>query len=218
MNVKSGRYWFVFHIVAALSAAAIWYFAPQAPIPRSTRALFVKWTHKALQQIGIESRPDDKNASSLPPSKNTTPDKASNAGKEAKAEKVEKAEKSDDAFTMTPAQRKKKYDELTKKLEARRIQVLRENLNRSPEGKRALAAVKAFKELGAKVEELKKRYGETDSRVMARRGDLLKLKDEVRRTNEEYKKWKEKHPDKLMKPEDDEIYRKIFGERRLYKN
>ena len=31
-------------------------------------------------------------------------------------------------------------------------------------------------------------------------------------------KWKEKHPDKLMEPEDDEIYRKIFGERRLYKN
>ena len=117
---------------------------------------------------------------------------------------------------MTPAQRKKKYEELSKKAEARRLQILRENLTRSEEGRKALAAVKAFKELAAKVDELKKKYGETDSRVTSKRGDLLRLKDDVRRTNEAYKRWKEKNPQKFVVPESDEEYRKIIGERQLY--
>jgi hypothetical protein len=133
-----------------------------------------------------------------------------------KAEELAQAEKADDAIAMTPAQRKKKYEELSKKAEARRLQVLRENLTRSAEGRKALAAVKAFKELAAKVDDLKKKYGETDSRVVSKRGDLLKLKDEVRRTNEAYKKWKERHPDQFIVPEADEEYRKIIGERQLY--
>ena len=133
-----------------------------------------------------------------------------------KVEELAQAEKADDAIAMTPAQRKQKYEELSKKAEARRLQVLRENLTRSAEGRKALAAVKAFKDLAAKVNDLKKKYGETDSRVVSKRGDLLKLKDEVRRTNEAYKKWKERHPDQFIVPEADEEYRKIIGERQLY--
>ena len=38
----------------------------------------------------------------------------------------------------------------------------------------------------------------------------------MRRTNDAYKKWKEKHPDQFIVPEADEEYRKIIGERQLY--
>ena len=282
MSVKSGIYWPAFLIVATVSAAAVWRYAPAVPLPPEARAFCVKWTHMALQMTGLEERraaredskdvrlkndvshsTDDKQQTTVDkqpaPKPNTsaqkpkTPSqkleakdpkpKARNQKQETRNKKQEvrrqkpearnqkpetqsapapraaelrQAELAEDALAMTPAQRKVKYDELTKKAEARRKEIMRENLSKSPEGQKALAAVKEFKELAEKVEALKKKYGETDSRVVAKRGDILRLKDKVRSTNEAYKKWKEQHPDKFTPPEADEIYRKIIGERQLY--
>ena len=269
MSTKNSIYWPVFLIVAALSTAAVWKFAPVAPIPDDCRAWCVKMVKRATQgaakgnpgtDIGrtsaVESRtaqeatpsspapaarpetvPSPKNDSvgrgvpastqsvgrsprdrrpGVAESSSPPPAPTAKVPAQTKAEELAQAEKADDAIAMTPAQRKQKYEELSKKAEARRLQVLRENLTRSAEGRKALAAVKAFKDLAAKVDDLKKKYGETDSRVVSKRGDLLKLKDEVRRTNEAYKKWKERHPDQFIVPEADEEYRKIIGERQLY--
>ncbi len=274
MSAKNSIYWPVFLIVASLSTAAVWKFAPVAPIPDDCRAWCVKMVKRVTRgaakgnpetDVGrmsaVENRMSGETTSSSPASaarpktaplsstvaqKNDAagrgvPDSTQSAGQsprdrrpreaesssptpapiakapaEVKTEELAQAEKADDAIAMTPAQRKQKYEELSKKAEARRLQVLRENLTRSAEGRKALAAVKAFKELAAKVDDLKKKFGETDSRVVSKRGDLLKLKDEVRRTNEAYKKWKERHPDQFIVPEADEEYRKIIGERQLY--
>jgi hypothetical protein len=282
MSVKSGIYWPAFLIVATVSAAAVWRYAPAVPLPPEARAFCVKWTHKALQMTGLEEGSAKDEESKAVQLKNdagqstddklqTTADKqpvlkpetsaqkpktqsqkleakdprpkarnqkpaAINQKPEVRRQKPEtrnqkpetksapapraaelrQAELAEDALAMTPAQRKVKYDELTKKAETRRKEIMRENLSKSPEGQKALAAVKEFKELAEKVEALKKKYGETDSRVVSKRGDILRLKDKVRRTNEAYKKWKEQHPDKFTPPEADEIYRKIIGERQLY--
>ena len=262
MSAKNSIYWPVFLIVASLSTAAVWKFAPVAPIPDDCRAWCVKMVKRVTRgaakgnpemDVGrmsaVENRMSGETTSSSPASAarpktaplRGVPDSTQSAGQsprdrrpreaesssptpapiakapaEVKTEELAQAEKADDAIAMTPAQRKQKYEELSKKAEARRLQVLRENLTRSAEGRKALAAVKAFKELAAKVDDLKKKYGETDSRVVSKRGDLLKLKDEVRRTNEAYKKWKERHPDQFIVPEADEEYRKIIGERQLY--
>ena len=266
MSAKNSTYWPVFLIVAALSTAAVWKFAPIAPIPDDCRAWCVK-TVKSVLKGRARNEPkgtgtvkedirrptaDGRMSAETPPSAPATVQKNDPAGRQSldpqsagrsprerrpggaessspapaarpvaaaaqtKVEELAQAEEADDAIAMTPAQRKKKYEELTKKAEARRLQVLRENLTKSAEGRKALAAVKAFKEFAAKVDALKKQYGETDSRVVSKRGDLLKLKDDVRRTNDAYKKWKEKHPDQFIVPEADEEYRKIIGERQLY--
>lgn len=259
MSAKNSIYWPVFLIVAALSTAAVWKFAPVAPLPDDCRAWCVKMAKRVTRgaakgnsgtdggrMSAVESRmsaettprppaaaaypqaaPSSPSAApapaarpqAAPSSPSTVPAPAARpvaVPAQAKVEELAQAEASDDALAMTPAQRKKKYEELTKKAEARRLQILRENLTRSEEGRKALAAVKAFKELAAKVDELKKKYGETDSRVTSKRGDLLRLKDDVRRTNEAYKRWKEKNPQKFVVPESDEEYRKIIGERQLY--
>ena len=274
MSAKNSIYWPVFLIVAALSTAAVWKFAPVAPIPDDCRAWCVKMVKRVTQSaakgnpgtdVGRASAVESRMSQEAPPSspvpvarpeaapaastavqkndsakqgvivppqsagrpprdrrpevaKSSSPAPAptAKAPAEVKVEELAQAEASDDAIAMTPAQRKKKYEELSKKAEARRLQILRENLTRSEEGRKALAAVKAFKELAAKVDELKKKYGETDSRVTSKRGDLLRLKDDVRRTNEAYKRWKEKNPQKFVVPESDEEYRKIIGERQLY--
>jgi len=224
MNAKNCLILLVLAIIAAISAAVICRIPPPDSLPPPARELYVQWMDGARKYLGLDEKPNTETnvppAATAPLANETTnvPPAEATKPKPAPPPPAESAQdnSADDALAMTPAQRKKKYEELTKKAEARRLQVLRENLNKSPEGRKALAAVKAFKELGAKVDELKKKYGETDSRVIAKRGDLLKLKDEVRRTNEAYKKWKEKHPGKLVAPEDDEIYRKIISERQLY--
>ena len=261
MSAKNSIYWPVFLIVAALSTAAVWKFAPVVPLPEDCRAwcvrtvrglvharksaapqqsptfaktsTFAKATvdESANKPETSPQKPEARNQPSprLPPSPRLrwTSQRASQNPEaqkpetrsqkpETKVEELAQAEASDDAIAMTPAQRKKKYEELTKKAEARRLQVLRENLTRSEEGRKALAAVKAFKDFAAKVDDLKKKYGETDSRVTSKRGELLRLKDDVRRTNDAYKRWKEKNPQKFVAPEADEEYRKIIGERQLY--
>lgn len=235
--MKPSNYWPVFLIVAALSTAAVWRFAPKAPLSPTARARCVEWTHKVRQVIGLEAAPCDtlreeraseETARLLPPEeKNASvetekksaaqrqePQKPAMGG----TESVQAVKQDDDPLSMTPAQRKLKYEELTKKAEARRREILRANVMKSEEGRNALEAVKKFKEFSAEVEKLKEKYGETDSRVVSKRGDLLKLKDEVRRTNEIYKKWKEAHQDGFTVPEADETYRRIIAERRLYKN
>ena len=274
MSVKNSIYWLVFLIFAALSTAAVWKFAPVAPISDDCRAWCVKVAKRMTRGVANEnpgtgggkmsavgsrmsqgatpsSRASAARPKVAPPSSAVAPrndlarrgitDPPQSVGRsprdrrpggakssspppaptpkapaKVKVEELAQAEASDAAIAMTPAQRKKKYEELSKKAEARYQQILRENLMRSEEGRKALAAVKAFKKLAAKVDELKKKYGETDSRVTSKRGDLLRLKDDVRRTNEAYKRWKEKNPQKFIVPESDMEYRKIIGERQLY--
>lgn len=295
MSAKPNFYWPVFITVAALGTAAVWRFAPMAPLSPEARAFCVELTHKALQGVGLEAKPDSntvqvasvkvppvrqpvtntppKTARTAAVATNARPEKAraatnavpkivqvpanivktaqttNSAASDVKKKNQEAAQKkpqtppevkpptntvkrakkkrklteeekqaleAERAAAMTPKQRKRKYDELTKLAEERRRMILQENLSQSREGKKALAAVKKFKKFAAEVERLKERYGETDSRVVSKRGTLLRLRDEVRRTNENYKKWKEKNPDKFITPEQDTTYRKIIGRRQLY--
>ncbi len=231
MSEQSSKYWPIFLIVAAISTAAVWRLAPMVPLSRDARTTCVRWAHKARQMIGLEPAPvyqhaipEMANAAAVSQPATTTESKPLPAAVQPVANKSTQAGKSggvsndsdEDPLSMTREQRKKKYDELTKLADERRHQILRENLTKSEEGKRALAAVKKFKAFGEEVNELKKKYGETDSRVVSKRGELLKLKDEVRRTNDEYKKWKEAHRDEFKVPEEDMTYRKLIGKRQLY--
>ncbi len=240
MSEQSSKYWPIFLIVAAISTAAVWKFAPMVPLSQSARSACVRWTHKARQIVGLEPAPvyqhtipEMANAATVSQPATTAEAKPLPAATQPIAPKTPNVARAvtsgggnaavpddddEDPLSMTREQRKKRYDELTKLADERRHQILRENLMKSEEGKRALAAVKKFKAFGAEVNELKKKYGETDSRVVSKRGELLKLKDEVRRTNDEYKKWKEAHRDEFKVPEEDEKYRELIGKREMYRN
>lgn len=263
--MKTDFYWPVFAAVAVLSTAAVWRFAPLAPLSDEMRSACVAYTHKALQCAGLEVTADAPRQQPAAPAKPAAevadtpaaapssppalPEKATPQtarippSRQAQAEPPKKArpvrakprpvpvqEKKpalaeaspppppEKPKTLTPEARKAQYDALTKKAEARKLEIMRENLNKSREGQKALAALKAFKARSAHVEALKEKYGPTDARVTRYRGELLKLRDEVRRTNEAYKRWKEKNADRLVVVEDDPAYRQILLERSRYEN
>lgn len=229
-------------VVAVVSTVAVWRFAPYAPLSEDARATCVEWTHRARQLLRLEAPPQERHVETVAPlpaapealkpapqkpeaQKQDSPKPAERQKPEAQREPEAKKQDSSSAALKaglrsadSAASKKARYEELTKRLDSLRREILRRNVEQSPEGRKALAAKMAFNKLAAEVEELKKKYGETDSRVMRRRGDLLKLKDDLIRASDQYKKWKESHPDKIVVPEEDPTYRELMAERHFFED
>ena len=205
MRRKTDIYWPVFFVVAVVTTVATWRFAPNVPLSSDARAQCILLTHRARQFLRLE------------PSPSATSQSTVTLQGEAKPKDRLQSLAIDDTTDATGdvADKKAKYDDITRRMQERRRAILEQNLSKSKEGQDALAALKAFKEFSAKVDALKKEHGETDYRVTSLRGDLVRLKDEVRRTNDLYKQWKASHPEEVLIPEDDPLYRKLTAERAL---
>ena len=123
-----------------------------------------------------------------------------------------------DPSSLTPEQRKRKYNELVAAAKARKMEVMRVNLMKCPNGQEAFTATRAYH---AKLEEMKRleeKYGQTDDRVTAIRIEIVALKEAVQVANVRYKAWKDAHPNEVTDPLANKVYRDLVSRSRFYRD
>ena len=121
-----------------------------------------------------------------------------------------------DPSSLTPEQRKRKYRELVAAAKARKMEVMRSNLMKCPDGKEALEVTRAFHAKAEEMKRLEAKYGATDDRVALIRIEMVALRESVQVANARYRTWKEAHPSEVVDPLADKIYCDLIARSRFY--
>lgn len=107
----------------------------------------------------------------------------------------------------------RKYYELRGEAMAIKSKLLRENALRSPYGKQAAAAMRAFKEKAAEVERMKNADGEANRKATY---ELSQLRVKMQELTQKHKDWKKAHAAELPDPEKNPAYQAKLQEARAY--
>lgn len=123
-----------------------------------------------------------------------------------------------DPASLSPAERQRKYRELVAAANARKMDVLRVALMKSPEGREALKATQAYHAKEKEMKALEEKYGPTDDRVALIRIEMVALRQAVQMANARYKDWKDAHPNEVVDPLADKIYCDLIVRSRFFKD
>ncbi len=107
----------------------------------------------------------------------------------------------------------KKYYELRGEAMEQKNKILRAIAERSPYGRDAAAALRAFKEKAKEVEAFGDADGEANRKATY---ELSQLRVKVQELTQKHKEWKEKHAAELPDPEKDPVYRQKLKEAKAY--
>lgn len=107
----------------------------------------------------------------------------------------------------------RKYYELRGEAMTIKAKLLRENALRSPYGRQAAAAMRAFKEKAAAVERLQNADGDANRKATY---ELNQLKVKMQELTQKHKDWKKAHAAELPDPEKNPAYRAKLDEARAY--